>query len=42
MGKARSRMTTSRLLGFVIGLLLAAHLALLGFFEIMSLDTWST
>jgi len=40
MGKARSRMTTSRLLGFVIGLLLVAHLALLGFFEITSLDTW--
>jgi len=33
-------MTTSRLLGFIVGALLVAHLALLGFFEITSLDTW--
>lgn len=33
-------MITSRLLGFIVGLLLVAHLALLGFFEITSLDTW--
>jgi tetratricopeptide (TPR) repeat protein len=33
-------MTTSRLFGFIVGALLVAHLALLGFFEITSLDTW--
>lgn len=33
-------MTVSRLLGLVVGLLLAAHLVLLGFFRISSLDTW--
>jgi tetratricopeptide (TPR) repeat protein len=33
-------MTASRLLGLVVGLLLVAHLTLLGFFEISSLDTW--
>jgi tetratricopeptide (TPR) repeat protein len=33
-------MTMSRVLGFVIGLLLVAHLTLLGFFAITSLDTW--
>jgi tetratricopeptide (TPR) repeat protein len=34
------RVTTPRLLGIVLGLLLAAHLTLLGFFRISSLDTW--
>jgi hypothetical protein len=34
------RVTTSQFLGFVLGLLLIAHLILLGFFRISSLDTW--
>ncbi|MFI5340976.1 MAG: tetratricopeptide repeat protein [Candidatus Methylomirabilales bacterium] len=33
-------MTTSQFLGFVLGLLLIAHLILLGFFQISSEDTW--
>jgi tetratricopeptide (TPR) repeat protein len=40
VGKVKSKMTVSRLLGFVVGLLLVAHLVLLGFFEVTSLDTW--
>ena len=38
--RGESEMTASRILGFVVGILLVAHLALLGFFEITSLDTW--
>jgi len=34
------RINPSRLLGFVLSFLLAAHLILLGFFQISSLDTW--
>ncbi len=32
--------STPRLLGIVLGLMLAAHLILLGFFQITSVDTW--
>ena len=34
------RINPSRLLGFVLGLLLAVHLVLLGFFRISDGDTW--
>jgi len=34
------RVPTKRFVGIVIGLLLAAHLILLGFFEISDEDTW--
>lgn len=39
-GRGESTMAASRMLGFVVGILLVAHLTLLGFFEITSLDTW--
>jgi tetratricopeptide (TPR) repeat protein len=34
------KVTTPRLLGLVLGLLLAAHLILVGFFQLTSEDTW--
>lgn len=39
-GKITVRVPTPRLIGIVLGLLLAAHLILLGFFPIRSEDTW--